>query len=233
MILEPTGAAWGAVPLPPEHVARRAARARRTARCVVFDEVVTGFRWSPGGVQALIGVTPDLTSLAKILAGGLPGGAVAGRADVMDVLAFRDGHAKVEHPGTHNAHPLSAAVPASRRWSCWPTAGLAARRRRCGRAARRRSTTASRRGDPGFAYGQASTFCLIFGERTRRPGRRSSAASPAPLLTALQCAMLLEGVHLFHGCGLLAWRTATRSSSEPWRRSTASLGRLRDEGLLP
>ena len=110
VILEPTGAAWGAVPLPPERVASIAAAARAHGSLVVFDEVVTGFRWSPGGAQAVIGVTPDLSALAKVVAGGLPGGALAGRADVMEVLAFRDGRAKVEHPGTHNAHPLSAAA---------------------------------------------------------------------------------------------------------------------------
>ena len=110
MILEPTGAAWGAVPLPPERVASIAAAARAHGTLVVFDEVVTGFRWSPGGAQAVIGVTPDLTTLAKVVAGGLPGGALTGRADVMDVLAFREGTRKVEHPGTHNAHPLSAAA---------------------------------------------------------------------------------------------------------------------------
>ena len=57
----------------PERVASIAAAARAHGALVVFDEVVTGFRWSPGGAQALIGVTPDLTALAKVVAGGLPG----------------------------------------------------------------------------------------------------------------------------------------------------------------
>ena len=91
VILEPTGAAWGAVPLPPERVASIAAAARAHGTLVLFDEVVTGFRWSPGGAQAVIGVTPDLTALAKVVAGGLPGGALSGRADVMEVLAFGEG----------------------------------------------------------------------------------------------------------------------------------------------
>ena len=56
---------------------------------LIFDEVITGFRVSPGGVQAAIGVTPDLTVLAKILAGGLPGGAVAGRAEILDWLTTK------------------------------------------------------------------------------------------------------------------------------------------------
>ena len=53
---------------------------------LIFDEVVTGFRFSPGGAQQLYGVVPDLTSLAKIIAGGMPGGAVVGKADIMSLL---------------------------------------------------------------------------------------------------------------------------------------------------
>jgi glutamate-1-semialdehyde 2,1-aminomutase len=48
---------------------------------LVFDEVVTGFRIARGGAQELYGVRPDLTTLAKIVAGGMPGGAVGGRKD--------------------------------------------------------------------------------------------------------------------------------------------------------
>ena len=56
------------------------------------------------------GVRPDLTTLAKILAGGLPGGCVAGRADVLAHLEFRPGKPKMRHPGTFNANPLSASA---------------------------------------------------------------------------------------------------------------------------
>ena len=58
----------------------------RHGQLLIFDEVITGFRVSPGGAQAHYGVTPDLTALAKILAGGLPGGAVVGRRDILDDL---------------------------------------------------------------------------------------------------------------------------------------------------
>jgi glutamate-1-semialdehyde 2,1-aminomutase len=79
-----------------------------------MDEVVTGFRWAPGGVQEVEGVTPDLTALAKILAGGFPGGAVAGSRDYMERLSFsppgESRPEKVGHPGTFNANPLSAAA---------------------------------------------------------------------------------------------------------------------------
>ncbi|WP_089721892.1 aspartate aminotransferase family protein [Candidatus Entotheonella palauensis] len=73
---------------------------------LIFDEVVSGFRWSRGGCQGLYGVTPDLSGMAKILAGGFPGGAVAGRADIIDTIAPD----KIAHPGTFNANPVSAVA---------------------------------------------------------------------------------------------------------------------------
>jgi glutamate-1-semialdehyde 2,1-aminomutase len=72
----------------------------------IIDEVVSGFRWSRGGCQELYGVVPDLSTMAKILAGGLPGGCVTGRADVVDTVT----KGKIAHPGTFNANPLSAAA---------------------------------------------------------------------------------------------------------------------------
>mgnify|MGYP003703827137 CR=1 FL=1 len=81
---------------------------------LIFDEVVTGFRTSPGGAQARFGVKPDLTTLAKILAGGLPGGAVAGRADIVGMIEHRDGDwnasRRVAHPGTFNANPAPSVI---------------------------------------------------------------------------------------------------------------------------
>lgn len=81
----------------------------------IYDEVVTGFRYAPGGCQEYYGVKPDLTTLAKILAGGFPGGAVAGKADILDILEFRSDaewlrFGRIPHPGTFNANPLSAAA---------------------------------------------------------------------------------------------------------------------------
>ncbi|MCW5747609.1 MAG: aspartate aminotransferase family protein [Alphaproteobacteria bacterium] len=114
VIIEASGASWGQVPLPPGFIAvLREATARRGV-LLILDEVITGFRWSPGGAQAALGVTPDLCILAKIVAGGLPGGAVAGRRDIMDLLDFAATRAgkreKVGHQGTYNANPLSAAA---------------------------------------------------------------------------------------------------------------------------
>lgn len=77
----------------------------------ILDEVVTGFRTAPGGWQSHIGIKPDLTTLGKCLAGGLPVGAVIGRADLMDFLGLQTPPEKrMEHGGTWNALPLVCAA---------------------------------------------------------------------------------------------------------------------------
>jgi glutamate-1-semialdehyde 2,1-aminomutase len=66
---------------------------RKKGVVLIFDEVVTGFRYAPGGAQEYFGVTPDISTHAKILAGGYPGGSVSGRADIMAMLEHRaDAH---------------------------------------------------------------------------------------------------------------------------------------------
>ncbi|MGI9523374.1 MAG: aspartate aminotransferase family protein [Hyphomicrobiaceae bacterium] len=114
VILEPTGASWGQCPIAPSLLHLLRDITSRRGIILIFDEVVTGFRVSRGGAQAHYGVIPDLTSLAKILAGGLPGGAVCGRADILKLLDFdtaaAKGFEKIGHQGTYNANPLSAAA---------------------------------------------------------------------------------------------------------------------------
>jgi glutamate-1-semialdehyde 2,1-aminomutase len=73
---------------------------------LIFDEVITGFRVALGGAQALYGVTPDLTTMAKALGGGFPVAALGGRRDIMDQVS--DGH--VLHAGTYNANTVAVAA---------------------------------------------------------------------------------------------------------------------------
>ena len=113
-IIEPTGASFGQVPVRPTFVQALRRVTERHGALLILDEVVTGFRVSRGGAAMAFGVTPDLVSYAKIAAGGLPGGVVAGRADILDRLDFeamaRAGQEKIQHPGTFNANPVSAAA---------------------------------------------------------------------------------------------------------------------------
>ena len=80
---------------------------RADGALLVIDEVMTGFRLSLGGAQELYGVTPDLTTLGKILGGGLPCGAFGGRSDIMDMLAPLG---PVYQAGTLSGNPLAMAA---------------------------------------------------------------------------------------------------------------------------
>jgi glutamate-1-semialdehyde 2,1-aminomutase len=79
---------------------------------LIFDEVVTGFRFSPGSYQARVGVTPDLTTLGKFLGGGLPIGALAGRADLFEpTRPDYDGDSPVlVGGGTFSMNPMTASA---------------------------------------------------------------------------------------------------------------------------
>jgi glutamate-1-semialdehyde 2,1-aminomutase len=114
VFLEPTGANFGKMPILPSFLTLLRDLTKQAGALLIFDEVVTGFRVAPGGVQQVLGITPDMTTLAKILSGGLPGGAVTGRKDIMDWLDFKvtkaAGREKIAHPGTFNANPVSAAA---------------------------------------------------------------------------------------------------------------------------
>ncbi len=111
LIFEGTGGHWSLVPMRREFIHGLRKLTAERGVLLIMDEVITGFRVSPGGSQAHYGIKPDLTTLAKILAGGLPGGAVGGRADIMNALEFDNPHGqKMRHPGTYNGNPLSAAA---------------------------------------------------------------------------------------------------------------------------
>ena len=71
---------------------------------LIFDEVISGFRASAGGAQAIFGITPDLTCLGKIIGGGLPVGAYGGRADIMDMVAPAG---PVYQAGTLSGNPVA------------------------------------------------------------------------------------------------------------------------------
>ena len=119
MILEPTGAHYGQLPFDvPAYLKGLRQLTEQYGVVLIFDEVVTGFRAAPGGCQERYGVSPDLTTLAKIVAGALPGGAVGGKAEIVDMISHRgdpewDNQHRVYHPGTFNANPISAVAGAT------------------------------------------------------------------------------------------------------------------------
>jgi len=107
VLLEPVVGNMGLVVPRPEFLAAIRDLTRRHGALMVCDEVMTGFRLSFGGAQALLGIEPDLTTLGKIVGGGLPLGAYGGRADVMDHVLPAG---KVFQAGTLSGNPLAVAA---------------------------------------------------------------------------------------------------------------------------
>ncbi|HET7746458.1 MAG TPA: glutamate-1-semialdehyde 2,1-aminomutase [Vicinamibacteria bacterium] len=107
IIVEPVAGNMGCVPPQAGYLEGLRQRATAAGAVLIFDEVMTGFRLSPGGAQALYGIKPDLTCLGKIIGGGLPVGAYGGRAEIMDHVAPSG---PVYQAGTLSGNPLAMAA---------------------------------------------------------------------------------------------------------------------------
>jgi glutamate-1-semialdehyde 2,1-aminomutase len=107
LILEPVCGNIGCVPPAPGYLEGARKLTRAEGSLLIFDEVMTGFRVARGGAQARYGIDPDLTTLGKIVGGGLPAAAYGGRAEIMDSVA-PDG--PVYQAGTLSGNPLAVAA---------------------------------------------------------------------------------------------------------------------------
>ena len=108
VILEPIIGAGGVIAATQEFIDRLRAVTRELGMLLIFDEVIS-FRVAPGGAQQGYGVKPDLTTLGKIIGGGLPVAAFGGRADVMEMLDPRR-EGSIAQGGTYNGNPLGMAA---------------------------------------------------------------------------------------------------------------------------
>ena len=107
VILEPVVGNMGCVPAEDDFLQVLREETRKSGSLLIYDEVMTGFRVAFGGAQSLQGITPDLTTLGKIVGGGLPAAAYGGRAEIMDhILPAGD----VFQAGTLSGNPLATAA---------------------------------------------------------------------------------------------------------------------------
>ena len=245
MILEPTGYSWGTCPLPPEVPQQLRALTEQTGTLLIFDEVVTGFRITRGGAQERLGVRPDLTTLAKIAAGGLPGGAVVGRADLLDQIAFDAGAARVAHPGTFNANPLSAAAGARMLTAVAEEDPVAVAAEQARRLTRGLNDALRDAEAPGAAFADASLVHIVLGPDLPRPddsvtwrwdsvggAQASLPPTPSEIAWPFRRAMANHGVDLM-GMGAIVSCVHTDADIDATINAfTASLSDLRREELL-
>ena len=106
-IIEPVPGNMGLIPLQPEFLQTLRQLTEASGALLILDEVMCGFRVAKGGAQELYGITGDLTTLGKIIGGGLPVGAFGGRAEIMDCLAPTGA---VYQAGTLSGNPLAMAA---------------------------------------------------------------------------------------------------------------------------
>ncbi|MBH0189012.1 MAG: glutamate-1-semialdehyde 2,1-aminomutase, partial [Nitrospira sp.] len=107
VILEPIAGNMGVVPPAPDFLAALRRLTAENDILLIFDEVISGFRVSYGGAQALYDIKPDLTVLGKIIGGGLPVGAYGGRQEIMDLIAPVG---PVYQAGTLSGNPLAVTA---------------------------------------------------------------------------------------------------------------------------
>ena len=107
VIVEPVAGNMGCIPPQPGFLEALRDLTRSACSVLIFDEVIAGFRVAPGGAQQLFGVTPDLTTLGKVIGGGLPVGAFGGKAEIMERIAPLG---DVYQAGTLSGNPLAMAA---------------------------------------------------------------------------------------------------------------------------
>jgi glutamate-1-semialdehyde 2,1-aminomutase len=107
LIVEPFIGAGGTMPATLEYLQTARQLTYKYGAVLILDEVISGFRFRAGDAGALYGVQPDLATFAKVIGGGMPVAAVAGRADIMGLVG-REGGSRVKFSGgTYSAHPAS------------------------------------------------------------------------------------------------------------------------------
>ena len=175
VIVEPIPANAGLIPPAPGFLETLRKLCTEAGTLLIFDEVMTGFRLGPGGAQELLGIRPDLSCFGKVIGGGLPVGAVAGRADIMDHLAPLG---PVYQAGTLSGNPLAMAAGLAQ-LEVLEEEKVYARLEQLGAQLESEIRAALKSAGLGYSfYRYGSMFCLFF---TDRPVRNLADARTSDL----------------------------------------------------
>lgn len=195
VIMEPAMCNTSAIPPEPGYLEGVRDMCSRTGTILIFDEVITGFRLSPGGAQELFGITPDLAIFGKALANGFPVAALAGRADLMETLGIPAG-GSVMHAGTYNGGiPAMAATVATlttlRQPDAWTRLDAAGNKLKAGIATALENAEVEAR-----IQGWPSVFHVALGVSEPLVDYRSSLAADKERYVKLCMALLERGVRV-------------------------------------
>lgn len=233
LILEPTGALFGGTEHDDDFLPGLRRLTEQYGVVFIMDEVVTGFRCAPGGAQEYYGVTPDLCTLAKILAAGLNGGAVVGRSDIMALLEIRPDaewqtNRKMLHYGTFNANPLSAAAGIAMLRRIADGRDIAVANERAAQLRDRFSQVLVSQGMTDWrVYGSFSGIKL---SPPQEPGK--ARRGNLELLHAIRRGMLLSGIDFMGVDGLTSAVHTTEDIEHTATAFDTTLTLLRQEGII-
>ncbi|WP_397570865.1 aspartate aminotransferase family protein [Schlesneria sp. T3-172] len=243
-ILEPTGGHWGLVPVQGEYLRGLRELCTRYDVLLIFDEVISGFRVHPGGAQGHYGITPDMTTMAKILAGGLPGGALAGRRDLLEAIEFGNQYGKkMKHPGTFNGNPLSAAAGCAALDLLADGVACQQANRLTGKLRQQLNALFVRKSVPWIAYGEFSMCHILPGYTGHNPVsadfipcdgdyRKLDREQPAALKFAFRSALLTCGVDWFGWSGMTSSAHTEDDLEETVAAFDRMLSMLQADGLI-
>jgi len=250
VMVEPTGASLGHAPLPAGFLARLRTLTTAHGALLFFDEVISGFRCSPGGAQQFYGITPDLASLAKIVAGGFSVAALAGKAGILAALDYRKTGAgaivspRVMHQGTYNASPVSAAAGIATLKIIRDTGAIARANHTAAALRAGMNAAIARKGINWCIYGEFSDFRIYAGAPGETatvdaiysgaiPAARLKGGMSAELIQQLRCGLLSEGVDIAGWPGGLTSCTHSDAGVERTVAAfAAALDMMGEEGVL-
>ena len=193
VITEPAVFNTGCILPEPGYLELLREQTRRHGALLIFDEVITGFRFARGGAQEYFGVTPDLTTMAKGLGGGFPVAAIGGSREAMSMIA----EGRYSHSGTYNANTIACAA-VSATMDVLATPGLYQRQRELGETLMSGlRKLAAEAGLPVIVEGLGTIFQIWFSERPIRNWRDAQRYANEDLFTRWWQEMLLRGI-LFH-----------------------------------
>lgn len=164
---------------------------------LIFDEVMTGFRVALGGAQSIYQVTPDLTTLGKIIGGGMPVGAVGGRADIMNCLAPVGG---VYQAGTLSGNPLAMAAGLATLTAVQEPGFYEAVGARANALIAALKEVTCELKVPFFAHAVGGMFGFFFTNQTDIKNYDDVALSNEPLFKQFYHGMLDEGIYFAPSC---------------------------------
>ena len=198
---------------------------RACGALLIFDEIVTGFRFGPGGAQEYYGVRPDLTTLGKIIGAGYPNGAIGGPAEIMNALFGKAARAPVYLAGTFAGHAVAAAGGAAT-LDALSQPGAYAKLFALGARAREglRSVFA-RRGVPGRVFGVGPLFHLHFDDADVANARDALGEDKA-LRKRVWNALLERDVHITGARGFVSLQHNAATVDDFVGRFDAALGDL-------